>query len=219
MRGARCRASPGGQAESSTRPLRRRAARMARPARVRMRSRKPCVLARRRLFGWKVRLLTCTSLHSRLQEVPEPGTMAVDRAFAGLRARRYWLLSSLLTVRRCQDQGQTSASSTACGQPLWKCCPPEQPLLLPPAGPVVVVHNQARCGPEPGRGGRRRGHPSRVSGCPHPNFGAVFVPGLWVADRGTALREAEQTAGASPQVSERSVDPGVSRRSCSRYGT
>ena len=31
---------------------------MARPARVRIRSRKPCVFARRRLFGWKVRLLT-----------------------------------------------------------------------------------------------------------------------------------------------------------------
>src|SRR6516162_11175543 len=31
---------------------------MARPARVRMRSRKPCLLARRRLFGWNVRLLT-----------------------------------------------------------------------------------------------------------------------------------------------------------------
>jgi hypothetical protein len=39
---------------------------------VRMRSRKPCVLARRRLFGWKVRLLTCTSLHSRLQGFREP---------------------------------------------------------------------------------------------------------------------------------------------------
>jgi len=60
----------GSQAESSARPLRRRAARMARPARVRMRSRKPCVLARRRLFGWKVRLLTCTSPHSRLQGAP-----------------------------------------------------------------------------------------------------------------------------------------------------
>lgn len=46
------------QAESSSRPLRRRAARIARPARVRMRSRKPCVFARRRLFGWNVRLLT-----------------------------------------------------------------------------------------------------------------------------------------------------------------
>jgi hypothetical protein len=46
------------QALSWSRPLRLRAARMARPARVRMRSRKPCVLARRRLFGWNVRLLT-----------------------------------------------------------------------------------------------------------------------------------------------------------------
>jgi len=47
------------QADSSARPLRRRAARIARPARVRMRSRNPWVLARRRLFGWNVRLLTC----------------------------------------------------------------------------------------------------------------------------------------------------------------
>ena len=35
-----------------SRPLARRAERMARPARVRMRSRKPWVFARRRLFGW-----------------------------------------------------------------------------------------------------------------------------------------------------------------------
>jgi hypothetical protein len=34
------------------RPLRRREDRMERPARVRMRSRKPCTLWRRRLFGW-----------------------------------------------------------------------------------------------------------------------------------------------------------------------
>lgn len=46
------------QAESSLRPLRRRPDRMARPARVRIRSRNPWVRARRRLFGWKVRLLT-----------------------------------------------------------------------------------------------------------------------------------------------------------------
>jgi hypothetical protein len=38
--------------------LPRRAARMARPARVRIRNRKPWVFARRRLLGWKVRLLT-----------------------------------------------------------------------------------------------------------------------------------------------------------------
>jgi hypothetical protein len=52
-----------GHADSLVRPLPRRAARIARPARVRMRSRKPCVLARRRLFGWKVRLLTTGTPH------------------------------------------------------------------------------------------------------------------------------------------------------------
>jgi hypothetical protein len=48
-------------ADSSVRPLRRRAPRMARPARVRMRRRKPCTLERRRLFGWKVLLLIAVS--------------------------------------------------------------------------------------------------------------------------------------------------------------
>jgi hypothetical protein len=46
------------QADSLERPLRRRDDRIERPARVRMRSRKPCFLERRRLFGWNVRLLT-----------------------------------------------------------------------------------------------------------------------------------------------------------------
>jgi len=50
-----------GQTLIRARPLRRRAARTARPARVRMRSRNPCVFARRRLFGWNVRLLTWDS--------------------------------------------------------------------------------------------------------------------------------------------------------------
>jgi hypothetical protein len=58
-RGASTTAGRGrAQADSSLRPLRRRAARIARPARVCIRTRKPCVLARRRLFGWNVRLLT-----------------------------------------------------------------------------------------------------------------------------------------------------------------
>jgi hypothetical protein len=48
------------QTLTRARPLRRRAARTARPARVRMRSLNPCVFARRRLFGWNVRLLTET---------------------------------------------------------------------------------------------------------------------------------------------------------------
>src|SRR5947209_753466 len=44
------------QAVSRERPLRRRAAMIARPARVRIRNRKPCLRARRRLFGWNVLL-------------------------------------------------------------------------------------------------------------------------------------------------------------------
>lgn len=46
------------QAARRARPLRRREERIERPARVRMRSRKPWVLARRRLLGWNVRFDT-----------------------------------------------------------------------------------------------------------------------------------------------------------------
>src|SRR2546430_17598128 len=85
-----------GQTLTRARPLRRRAARTARPALVRMRSRKPWVLARRRLFGWDVRLLTgelpvrCLRFpattggraRSRAAELPG-GTRAVHRTRAG----------------------------------------------------------------------------------------------------------------------------------------
>lgn len=47
------------------RPLLRRADTMARPARVRIRSRKPCTRARRRLLGWKVRLPLATAITPR----------------------------------------------------------------------------------------------------------------------------------------------------------
>jgi hypothetical protein len=50
------------QAVSEPRPLRRRPDTIARPARVRIRSRKPCTRARRRLFGWKVRLPLATAV-------------------------------------------------------------------------------------------------------------------------------------------------------------
>jgi hypothetical protein len=71
------------------RPLARREEMIARPARVRIRSRKPCFLWRRRLFGWKVRLLTrgssaavgclqawvfrCDVSHRGLRPVPRSG--------------------------------------------------------------------------------------------------------------------------------------------------
>lgn len=56
--------------------MRRRAARIARPARVRIRTRKPCLRARRRLFGWKVRLLT-------VSPVVQRGASRTERHSAG----------------------------------------------------------------------------------------------------------------------------------------
>src|SRR3954453_6365649 len=53
---------------------------IARPARVRIRSRKPWVFDRRRLFGWNVRLLTRYS-HYTLSAVP-------PRRWAGARGAR-----------------------------------------------------------------------------------------------------------------------------------
>ncbi|CAN5171596.1 hypothetical protein BH11ACT7_BH11ACT7_11640 [soil metagenome] len=50
------------QAVSERRPLRRRSVTIARPARVRIRSRNPCTRARRRLFGWNVRLPLATAV-------------------------------------------------------------------------------------------------------------------------------------------------------------
>lgn len=82
------------------RPLRRRAATIARPDRVRMRSRKPCVLARRRLFGWNVRLLTGGS-DSRGDPVSTPavGALQACRTAAEEVDRR--------TVRPVAPSGQT----------------------------------------------------------------------------------------------------------------
>jgi hypothetical protein len=85
-----------GQALRRARPLWRRAASTARPARVRMRSRKPWVFALRRLFGWNVRLLTgssscveiLTSRHAALRKAC--GTRhRGDRPMYGKRPRRW----------------------------------------------------------------------------------------------------------------------------------
>jgi hypothetical protein len=58
------------QADSARRPLRRRLDTMERPARVRIRKRKPCTRARRRLFGWKVRLPLATAFSSLCLALP-----------------------------------------------------------------------------------------------------------------------------------------------------
>lgn len=90
------------QTANWSRPLRRRAARTARPARVRIRSRKPCTLARRRLFGWNVRLLTGTPGRSGgcFQIKSGHATRAASRSpdiSQGSTAEATWV--SLLTVR------------------------------------------------------------------------------------------------------------------------
>ena len=62
---------------------------LARPARVRIRSRKPWVLDRRRLFGWNVRLLTRYSHYttSAVRPRPETGTRGVPAGTAGAAPR------------------------------------------------------------------------------------------------------------------------------------
>jgi hypothetical protein len=101
------------QALSRSRPLRLRAARTARPARVRMRSRKPCVFARRRLFGWNVRLLTGTPgkgsdagtrdyrVRSRNQPRLPPGTTAFSTRAPLPRLRLWKAILPRLRQSRC----------------------------------------------------------------------------------------------------------------------
>lgn len=67
------------QAERARRPLRRRLATIPRPARVRIRNRKPCTRARRRLFGWKVRLPLATAFSSLYLGPRDPGRPPVKR--------------------------------------------------------------------------------------------------------------------------------------------
>jgi len=50
------------QADSFLRPFKRRAFKIARPARVDMRARKPCLAERRFWFGWYVRFITNSSI-------------------------------------------------------------------------------------------------------------------------------------------------------------
>lgn len=82
------------QTASLERPLARRDDKIARPARVRMRSRKPCTFARRRLFGWYVRLLMGLPLVSRPGTSPEPWLKSVVTAVTNdlpATAKRYAL--------------------------------------------------------------------------------------------------------------------------------
>jgi len=110
------------QAESRSRPLRRRPATMARPARVRIRSRKPCVRARRRLFGWKVRLPLLTSRLSR----------STARCGAGrrsaLRLDGYALLPRRHASRHTGHRAETTCEPPAYAAPREPVKPPSPPV-------------------------------------------------------------------------------------------
>ena len=73
---------------------------MARPARVRMRRRKPCVLARRRLFGWKVRLLTRISVCLRVRDEENRSST------------RWWALAVVFGDRNRQARGDPAGGAT-----------------------------------------------------------------------------------------------------------
>jgi len=97
---------------------------IARPARVCMRSRKPCFLARRRLFGWKVRFTS--GLQGR-RGASQWG--ADDCPDMCAHARTTGALVDRSTVRGHVGQGQTGVAQTA----LEPGRPPPNPLLSHPA--------------------------------------------------------------------------------------
>jgi len=135
---ARSRGRPGraGQTLTRARPLRRRAARIARPARVRMRSRNPCVFARWRLFGWNVRLLTETPGTGRparaLTNAPRGFQDIVNRARPAARANRT-ICGPTADGQKQRHAGQRRRSNRPGG------LPPPLPRSAPP-GPVPLPY-------------------------------------------------------------------------------
>jgi hypothetical protein len=112
---ARCASTGCDQADSAPRPLRRRAARMARPARVRMRRRNPWTFARRRLFGWKVRLplLTASPVCRVGREDWGPSVWRVVRAHGSL----WCLLPTCGLVTTSDDNVGARNTPVAYGRP------------------------------------------------------------------------------------------------------
>jgi hypothetical protein len=130
---------PQRQADNSVRPLRRRAAMIARPARVRMRNRNPWVFARRRLFGWNVRLPLVTAVRS-------PGTRFSLRG----RSRRDCAVvgsSPASTGGTLRTHLTSERTASATGEGTQECPPvggrrpePRRPVAVPskPASGVTV---------------------------------------------------------------------------------
>jgi len=140
--------------------LRRRPARMARPARVRIRSRKPCVRARRRLFGWKVRLplLTVDSPGRRHGTGPAAGLLNVlwtersgPRSGSAARAQR----GTVGGHRSHQGTQRLERGSNRPGPPARGGQPDlcrhrdyaiQGPVLAPPTAERGEGHPSASCG-------------------------------------------------------------------------
>lgn len=139
------------QAARRARPLLRRVEMMARPARVRMRSRKPWVFARRRLFGWKVRLLTSGSplsypwakiagvasgpRSSRFQVVSRSGSCHDPNQ---VMIRNTFAAPPINAARRCGQQASiTLAEGERAAAPAYAGA--QRASTLPPSGPTPVV--------------------------------------------------------------------------------
>ena len=167
MRGRKHVGGDGAQAASRERPLRRRPARIARPARVRIRRRKPCVLCRRRLFGWKVRLLTEDSEIVVVERLRSTGAgwLGVPGERAERTRRRQ---SDFPTVRGPRGGGQTARHAMrSCfaadrSSPVDNCLLTRRRLWLRfLSGPLTVLSGSLQ-GPVGGRSSRRAPRPVTV---------------------------------------------------------
>ena len=127
----------GCQADRRVRPLRRRAEMIARPARVRIRRRKPWVRLRRRLLGWNVRLLTGKLHH--LRGTRQSGTVLTRHASQAERAG---------SSRRCKrpsngtghrQTGQTGANSGGLRNS-GRRCPVDTPNTMANIADLLASH-------------------------------------------------------------------------------
>ena len=162
---------------------------IARPARVRMRSRKPWVLDRRRLFGWNVRLLTRCSHYDDGAHPPVGGPRRVGAGGAALRTRR--LVSA--------DRPHRSAGRPVRGPLRGRQGPStDEPSIaevrrLPVTGTTPTVHDADEV-PRPAGGApcHARDSPARRAGCA-PGVVARLWTGLLASP---SLRVGLQGSGA-----------------------
>jgi hypothetical protein len=105
--------------ESFLRPLRRRAEITARPERVRMRTRNPCVRRRRRLLGWYVRFIKTGHARCRnggSQQEQEPGVRVSTCHPASVRWSGSAKMGSGLHLPLCKQSGKHTVLSDQLGE-------------------------------------------------------------------------------------------------------